>query len=131
MAWNWALKQKGSEYAKRHKVIFLHKNALPNVTKSVKDTLEALGWDVLPHPQYSPGITSSDYTSSITFFGQQRMAYLYSTFTLMKKSKNGSKIGFFRKIFNLFTAESICYQKDGKKLDRMNDILIKIKFIFY
>lgn len=57
-----ALKEKRPEYAKRHdKVILLHDNARPHVAKSVKEILEALGWDVLPHPPYSPDIAPSDY----------------------------------------------------------------------
>jgi len=59
---NNALKNKRPEYAKRHdKVIFQHDNARPHVGKIVKATLEALGWDVLPHPPYSPDIAPSDY----------------------------------------------------------------------
>ena len=57
-----ALKLKRPQYAKRHdKVIFQHDNARPHVAKVVKNTLEALQWDVLPHPPYSPDIAPSDY----------------------------------------------------------------------
>lgn len=57
-----ALKEKRPKYAKRHdKVIFQHDNARPHVAKPVKETLEALNWDVLPHPLYSPDIAPSDY----------------------------------------------------------------------
>lgn len=57
-----ALKLKRPQYAKRHdKVIFQHDNARPHVAKIVKDTLEELRWDVLPHPPYSPDIAPSDY----------------------------------------------------------------------
>ncbi|UYV68879.1 hypothetical protein LAZ67_6001426 [Cordylochernes scorpioides] len=57
-----ALKIKRPLYAKRHdKVIYQHDNALPHVAKVVKETLEALQWDVLPHPLYSPDIAPSDY----------------------------------------------------------------------
>ncbi|UYV70361.1 hypothetical protein LAZ67_7002670 [Cordylochernes scorpioides] len=38
-----------------------HDNARPHVAKIVKETLEALQWDVLPHPPYSPDIAPSDY----------------------------------------------------------------------
>ncbi|UYV79912.1 hypothetical protein LAZ67_18001028, partial [Cordylochernes scorpioides] len=57
-----ALKIKHPLYAKRHdKVIYQHDNARPHVAKVVKETLEALQWDVLPHPLYSPDIAPSDY----------------------------------------------------------------------
>jgi len=56
------LKVKRPEYAKRHdKVVFQHDNARPHVARTVKETLEALNWDVLPHPPYSPDIAPSDY----------------------------------------------------------------------
>ncbi|UYV73361.1 hypothetical protein LAZ67_10002852 [Cordylochernes scorpioides] len=57
-----ALKIKRPLYAKRHdKVIYQHDNAWPHVAKVVKETLEALQWDVLPHPLYSPDIAPLDY----------------------------------------------------------------------
>ena len=57
-----ALKLKRPQYAKRHdKVIFQYDNARPHVAKVVKETLEAIQWDVLPHPPYSPDIAPSDY----------------------------------------------------------------------
>ncbi|GBP41573.1 Mariner Mos1 transposase [Eumeta japonica] len=57
-----ALKEKRSEYSKRHdKLILLHDNARPHVAKPVKTYLGMLKWDVLPHPPYSPDIAPSDY----------------------------------------------------------------------
>ncbi|KAG5327442.1 SETMR methyltransferase, partial [Pseudoatta argentina] len=49
-------------YAQRHdKVILLHDNARPHVAKPVKTYLEALKWEVLPHPLYSPTTSPSDF----------------------------------------------------------------------
>ena len=49
MQLRWALKFKRPQYAKRHdKVIFQHDNARPHVAKVVKETLEALSWDIAP-----------------------------------------------------------------------------------
>ena len=57
-----ALKFKRPQYAKRYdKVIFQHDNARPHVAKVVKETLEALNWDVLPHPSYSLDIAPLAY----------------------------------------------------------------------
>ncbi|KAG5325333.1 MOS1T transposase, partial [Pseudoatta argentina] len=57
-----ALREKRPEYEQKHdKVIFLHDNVRPHVTKVVKKYLETLKWDVLPHPPYSPDIAPSDY----------------------------------------------------------------------
>ena len=59
---NRALKEKRPEYAKRHdRMILQHDNARPHVARPVKETLEALGWEVIPHPPYSPDIAPSDY----------------------------------------------------------------------
>ena len=62
MSLSQALKEKRPQYEQRHdKVILLHDNARPHVAQGVKDYLETLKWDVLPHPPYSPDIAPSDY----------------------------------------------------------------------
>ena len=59
---NRSLLKKRPEYQKRqHKIIFLHDNTPSHTAKSVRDTLEALSWQVLPHAAYSPDLAPSDY----------------------------------------------------------------------
>jgi len=59
---NRSLLKKRSKYQKRqHKVIFLHDNAPSHTAKPVRDTLEALNWEILPHAAYSPDLAPSDY----------------------------------------------------------------------
>ena len=59
---NRAIKEKRPEYATRHDcIIFQHDNARPHVAKPVKKYLDNTGWEILPHPPYSPDIAPTDY----------------------------------------------------------------------
>lgn len=75
-----AIQNDRPEYAKRHdKIIFQHDNARPHVAKLVKNTLGSFGWEVLPHPPYSPDVAPSDYylfrSMSSALAGQRFYSY--------------------------------------------------------
>lgn len=57
-----AIDTKRPQYGLRHdRIILQHDNARPHLAKQVKETLKILGWEVLPHPPYSPDISPSDF----------------------------------------------------------------------
>lgn len=47
--------------ANRKGVILQHDNARPHTSKITRQKINELGWEVIPHPPYSPDITPSDY----------------------------------------------------------------------
>ena len=66
MRLNQELKEKRPQYQKKHdKVILENDNARPHVARPVKTYLEALKWEVLPHPPYSPDVAPFDSFVSI------------------------------------------------------------------
>ena len=43
------------------KIILQHYNAKPHTAKLIKVKIQELGWEVLPHPPYSPDLALLDY----------------------------------------------------------------------
>lgn len=58
---NEALSQKRPALVNRKGVILLHDNARPHSAKDTQEHLKQMGWEVLPHPPYSPDLAPSDY----------------------------------------------------------------------
>ena len=109
---NRSLLKKRLEYQKRqHKIIFLHDNAPSHTTKPVRNTLEALSWEVLPHAAYSPDLAPSDYH----LFASMNHAFAEQRFGT-KMWKNGSMNG-SRQKGKIFTGVvSTNCPKDGKNV---------------
>lgn len=92
-----AIAQKRPEYATRHEaVIFHHDNARPHIAAPVKNYLENSGWEVLPHPPYSPDLAPSDYhlfrsmqnaLSGIRFTSEQSIRNWLDTFFAAKPAQ--------------------------------------------
>lgn len=56
-----AIKDNRRKFTKRNCVVFLHDNARPYASLKTYTHLLRFGWDILPHPPYSPDIAPSDY----------------------------------------------------------------------
>ena len=41
--------------------MLIHDNARPHSANLAKNTTQELGWEVIPHPPYSPDVASSDF----------------------------------------------------------------------
>ena len=56
---NNAIQQKrpGRQYG----VLLQHDNAHPHIAIMTKEAIQTLGWEVLPHPLYSPDLAPSDF----------------------------------------------------------------------
>lgn len=55
------IKKNRPELANRKGIVFHHDNARPHTSLTTRQKLLQLGWDVLPHPPYSPDIAPSDF----------------------------------------------------------------------
>ncbi|GBO99721.1 Mariner Mos1 transposase [Eumeta japonica] len=78
-----ALKEKRPQYYSRHdKIILLYDDARSHVP--MKNYLKTLGWEVLPHPPYSPDIEPSDYY----LFRSMAHALSEQRFTSYEDTKN-------------------------------------------
>lgn len=116
---NQALIDKRPEWATRHgKVILLHDNAPSHTAKPVKDTLKSLGWEVLPHPPYSPDLAPSDY-HLFTAMGHSLAMQTFNNFEevgiwLNEWFAAKDKQFFWQGIHNLPKRWSKCVESDGK-----------------
>ena len=107
-----AIAEKRSEYATRHKaIIFHHDNARPHVDILVKKYLENSGWEVLPHPPYSPDLAPSKYH----LFRSMQNLLTEIRFTSEQGIQNWLDSFLAAKLILSFGMGSTNCQKDGKK----------------
>lgn len=58
---NEALNKNRPSLVNRRKVLFHHDNARPHTARQTLGKLNELGWELMPHPPYSPDIAPCDY----------------------------------------------------------------------
>lgn len=58
---NEAIIQKRPELVDPKRVVLHHDNAKPHTSLMTREKISQLGWEVLPHPSYSPDLAPSDF----------------------------------------------------------------------
>ncbi len=88
----------------------LHHNAAPHTAKVTKETLEAFGFWVLPHPPYSPDLAPSDFHlfRSLRWFLQDK------TLETEEEVRRVLDDFFLQKTLIFIKEESIASSKNGK-----------------
>ncbi|UYV82257.1 SETMAR [Cordylochernes scorpioides] len=80
-----ALNEKRPELREKHnKLILLHDNAPAHNATVVKNTIKDLGWELLPHPLYSPDLAPSDY-HLFTSLGHALKSQEFSNSDILRK----------------------------------------------
>ena len=86
---------------KRQGVILLHDNARPHSAKLTLETIKKEGWEILPHPPYSPDLAPSDFF----LFGPLKETLRGVKFNSNEEVKEKSKTSFDIKVKNSFLRE--------------------------
>lgn len=82
-------------------LILLHDNAKPHVAIKTQKTIENLGWQVLPHPAYSPDLAPTDY-------------YLFRSLEISVRGRSFENVDDLRKYLDqFFASKPQSYYRDG------------------
>jgi histone-lysine N-methyltransferase SETMAR len=84
-------------------VIFLHDNASSHTSKMTKNKLADLGWEVLPHPPYSPDMAPSDFhlfTSLKGWLKGKRFSNVQEAENAVQEYFNSKPIEFYARAFS-------------------------------
>jgi len=65
-------------------IIILHDNARPHATRLTSEATAKMGWEVLPHPSYSPDLAPSDY--HLFRFVKDQLCGHYETMEAIQKA---------------------------------------------
>ena len=92
---------------RNQRVYFQQDNASPHVAKITKKKLKQLGWDILPHPPYSPDLAPSDYH----LFRDMTIQLKGKKFTSLDEVKQFIKKYLFFDLTHKFYDDKTFYQK--------------------
>ncbi|EZA47187.1 Histone-lysine N-methyltransferase SETMAR [Ooceraea biroi] len=107
---------KRRELVNRKGVAFHHDNARPRTSLVTREKLLQLGWDVLPHPPYSPDLAPSDYHS----FRSLQNALNGKTLTADEDIKSLLELFFAEKDKNLFERGIMKLPEKWQKIIKQN-----------
>ncbi|XP_004208958.2 histone-lysine N-methyltransferase SETMAR-like [Hydra vulgaris] len=96
---NQALVENYPAIVNRKDVILQHDNARPHCARRTLEKINELGWEVLPHPPYSPDIAPSDFhlfRSLQHFLSDKKFQTLYCLKNGISRYFNDKPIHFFR-----------------------------------
>jgi histone-lysine N-methyltransferase SETMAR len=101
-------------------VLLLHDNSRPHSAAATVNLLSSWGWEILPHPPYTPDLAPSDF-SLFPEMKRHLRGQCFHSHEDVQKSRNGyvHRTHFFYEKFN----ELIC--RYGKCLNRLVDYVEK------
>ena len=103
-------------------IITLHDNARPHAACLTSEAIAKMGWEVLPHPSYSPDVAPSDY-HLFGFVKDQLRGQRYETTEAIQKAVHqclrmaGTEF-YCRGIFKLPECWEKCVQRSGDYVEK-------------
>jgi len=103
-------------------IIILHDNARPHAAHLTLEAIAKMGWEVLPHPSYSPDVAPSDY-HLFRFVRDQLHGQRYETTEAIQKAvrqclRMTGKEFYRRGIFKLPERWEKCVQRSGDYVEK-------------
>jgi len=103
-------------------IIILHDNARPHAARLTSEAIAKMGWEVLPHPSYSPDLAPSDY-HLFGFVKDQLRGQRYETTEAIQKAVRQclrmAGTEFYRRgIFKLPERWEKCVQRSGDYVEK-------------
>ena len=104
------------------KVILQHDNARPHTARATVEKIRTFGWEILPHPPYSPDLAPSDYH----LFGSvkeqlrgQRFETLEDIRKAVRQRLRAAGTDFYHQgIFKLVERWTKCVQRNGDYVEK-------------